>query len=188
MDFQDQETLACYVEEKLRQQIEQVETLTRSLDVELRRQARADGGWSLDQILAHLARTNETYVRQLTSIATETDRDQTGDKPWSPTIGGRLLRWSVNTTMSVRTPKIFHPAVFEEDDDPLEAFLRSQRRLLAMLGRMRHLDWSVIRCTSPASRLVRLNPGDVFLVLAEHVDRHMKQLARQREAVERPSP
>lgn len=191
MRYRDQEALCADVEEKLTRQIERAEALVRPLSADERSKPRSDGGWSVDQILAHLARTNETYLRELSAVeparsasddsAASSGRSspRSAGRRWRPTTAGRLLLWSVTTRLSLPAPKIFQPADLDYEGDALEAFRDTQRALLENLDRNRHAEWSRLSCTSPASSLVRLNLGDVFLVLAEHGERHMKQLERQ---------
>lgn len=178
--FNVQERLAAYVEEKLRRQIDRTQRLVRGLDAEQRRRPRNDGGWSIEQILAHLARMDETYLDELNALLDGSPVSDADEHAWKPTIGGRLLRWSVTAPIRVKTPRIFQPTALTADDDALEAFLARHREVLAVLNRMRPLKWTAARVRSPATSLLRLNPGDVFLVLADHADRHLDQIERQR--------
>lgn len=183
MHFQNQDALYACVRQRLASQIETVEKLTGELNAEQRRQAREDGGWSIDQILIHLARVNETYGRKLEPFSAQAATNDGVASRWKSTLAGRALRWSVTTSRSVKTPRIFRPEVLEYEGDAVDAFLNSQRAILVLLDRLRSMTWSTLRCSSPLSSLVRLNAGDVFLILALHGDRHVKQLERQREEV-----
>ena len=181
--FADQEQLARYVRQKLTAQIDRTEALTRDLSDEQRARERADGGWSVDQILAHLARMNETYVAALGSVAARSSARGSRDRVWKPTLGGRALHWGVTTTIPMWTPRIFQPGRLTRDGDAFVAFVESHRAVLRLVDAMSDKDWRRTRFASPATPLLRLNAGDAFLVLADHAERHMRQLQRQRESV-----
>ncbi|MEX0820551.1 MAG: DinB family protein [Rhodothermales bacterium] len=194
MTFDRQDDLARYVRGSLTRHIQCAETPIAAIDPVRRRQPRADGGWSIDQTLAHLARMDEAYMGTIRrackdgwgstgGIADRGDSsgssDEGRDAPsfaWKPTIAGRVLRWGITGSLPIKTPATFLPERLETTGDVLHAFQSSHRDLLDLMERLKNRRWTGILFSSPATPLLRLNAGDVFLMLAEHGDHHLEHL------------
>lgn len=177
--FHDQAALASYCSTKLSRQIERARALVADLSPEQRRQPREHGGWSIDQILEHLATINGQYIDQIGRV--EDAADASGE--WSPTLAGRFLRWTVTTPRKLKTPRIFEPQPLQASDNALKHFAASQSELLDLIERYQNVSWKKARTSSPASPIMRLNLGDCFLILADHGERHLSQIEEQRAAL-----
>ncbi len=172
--FSDQKELAAYARERLTNQLGRARRLVGGVDDGRLTQPRPDGGWSPAAILEHLAVMNRLYLPKLdTAMATA---EPSSRRDWRPTVGGRLIRWAVTTSIKVKTPSVFKPIDPKCDADSLSRFLCSQEEVLSALERGAALHWKSVRLSSPASNLITLNLGDVFVVLADHGDRHLNQI------------
>ncbi len=139
------------------------------------------GGWSVAQVFEHLAASNESYLTRIPEVL---QRARTaGAAPngaiWKPSFFGNLLIRSLDpsSTRSMPAPKIWRPT-HTRPDGALERFIRSQEQIAALIPGARGVDLTRIRVASPASRLVRVNLGDVFRILVVHGQRHLGQVQR----------
>lgn len=172
--FSNQNDIAAYAGERFKSQITRVQRLTDGVDEEILRLPRPDGGWSAATILDHVAVMNRLYLPKLERAAVSAQPSSRRD--WRPTVAGRMLRRAVTTSMKTKTMSVFNPEESKSDVDAVNRFVRSQEELLRVLDRSATLHWQSARLSSPASNLVKLNMGDVFIVLAEHTDRHLNQI------------
>lgn len=172
--FANQSQLATYVRERLAHQMKRAGTLALGVDQRTLTQPRADGGWSPAAVLDHLAIMNRLYIPKLDQAIVSAEASP--NRGWRPTVGGRLIRWSVTTSIKVKTPALFKPKDPNSDAGSLDRFLRSHEELLDALERSTPLHWQSVHLTSPASSFIKLNLGDVFIVLANHGDRHLNQI------------
>lgn len=143
--------------------------------------APAEGGWSIAQVFEHLCIVNDGYLARMEPLVTRPDAPRAGSgEGWRPTLMGRLLARAFRNPRPLRAPRRFRPAPMARPG-VVQAFLRRQRQLSALLEAARPLAWRRIAVTSPVSRLVRLNLGDCFDILAAHTERHLAQAARLRD-------
>lgn len=181
-----QRELAEECDRRYRAQTARAKELTADLDEKARRRPRADGGWSIDENIAHLAQINLQHLEPLRSAldAQPGASHEAEAAIWKPTTGGRLLIWAMNSPRKMKTPAKFRPDRLDYAGDPVAVFAESQNKLCDLLDRSRLAKWRDVRLHSPASRLVRLNAGDVFVMLADHNDRHLNMVERMREDVD----
>lgn len=172
--FTDQHELATYVRSALADQVKRAKALTTVADEGALMRPRDGGGWSPAAIFDHLAVMNRLYLPKI-ELATAS-AEPAARRDWKPTFSGRLLRWSVTTSIKLKTPSVFRPPDPTSNPDAVTRFLRSHEDLLRALDRSSDLHWKSIRLASPAASFVSLNLGDVFVVLADHGERHLKQI------------
>ena len=147
------------------------------------------GGWSVGQVLEHLVANNQSYFGPIGESLSKADRAPASgdDATWKPTIIGHLLVRSLQSPRKLPTPKVWQPG-----PDPrglvAEVFLDSMAQLGQLMERGRDRHWQAVRLRSPASALIRLNLGDVFLALVVHAERHLGQIDRIRAVPGFPAP
>jgi hypothetical protein len=146
-----------------------------------------DGGWSIAQVFAHLTTANGSYLAPLRRAI---ERDRASGKPashrtWRPTFfGGMLIRsLEPSARRGMPSPKIWRPGAGQAAG-ALEAFLASQESVLDLVRSARGIDLVRARLSSPVSRLIRLNVGDVIRVLVVHDWRHLGQVKRVLDRME----
>jgi len=139
------------------------------------------GGWSVGEVFEHLCVTDGLYEAPLRAVlSAERQRPVPRQSTaWRPTLWGRLLLWSLNPT---NTRKSQAPPAFRIGASPrrhvIEAWLAQVEITRALMRDADGLDLLRLKLSSPAARLIRLNAGDAFAVLAVHAERHMGQVRR----------
>jgi uncharacterized damage-inducible protein DinB len=175
-------------EELLRDSLEQLEqvdqeaqALAGGLSPEELHRPPASGGWSVAQVLAHLAASNGSYVEPLRQAL---ERGKASGAPpagamWKPSLFGGLLLRSLDPASTRRTPspKGWRPTT-TRPERALESFLESQRAIEDLVRSAHGVDLVRARLSSPASRLIRLNAGDAIRIFVVHDRRHMGQIRR----------
>lgn len=160
---------------------EEARTLAGHLSPEQLHWPPPGGGWSVAQVFEHLAASNESYLTRIPEVLQRARA--AGGVPngavWKPSFFGKLLIRSLepSSTRSMPAPKIWRPT-HTRPDGALERFIRSQEQLSALIPEARAVDLTRTRVASPASRLVRVNLGDVFRILVVHGERHLGQVRR----------
>lgn len=148
--------------------------------VEQRSWSPPEGGWSVGQVLEHLVANTESYLGPVQQLLTRPTRlARSGEVTWKPSIMGNLLVRSLRSSRRLPAPKIWQPGPAPRPEI-VEAFLTAMTRLDGLIARAGDSRWEELRLGSPASSLVRLNLGDVFLTLVVHAERHLGQIDRIR--------
>lgn len=156
-----------------------------------------EGGWGIGDVLEHLVASNEDYLVRLRVLVAEgargtgasvaANRPRGGADGWRPSLMGGFLARSLRAPRKLPAPKIWRPASAPRAD-ALERFLAGEREVARLLRDSLDLDWRRTRLASPVSRLVRLNLGDAFEVIAAHSSRHAGQIERLRARADFPKP
>ena len=143
------------------------------------------GGWSIGQVLEHLVLSADSYLNKLRGLVYfhHAAHAELGTTQWDPTVAGWLLVASMRKPWKMKAPKIWQANT--PRPEVLMAFLERQDAITRLLRASAALDWNKVRVASPASALIRLNLGDCFTVLVVHTQRHVDQMQRIREQLER---
>jgi hypothetical protein len=147
-----------------------------------------DGGWGIDQVLEHIAVTNEQFLGKIRACLSNprTPTRKTGDAEWRPTLAGKFLAYVMRNPRKAPAPSLYRPGPSVRPH-VLEGFLRSHLDLQTELERASNVDLRRARTTSPVSGLIPLNLGDCFEVLALHSDRHLSQIERIKKRPDFPA-
>lgn len=141
----------------------------------MRDQRRADGGWSLREVLEHVALTNEGYLPAMTGLAEALTRSPRIAMPWRPTFVGRWLVRSLEMTIALPAPRTIRPGPSPRPD-VLGAVIGTHREVCTLVQRLADTDWASVRMVSPFNSLVRPNFGDAVLAVLRHSERHAEQI------------
>ncbi len=181
-------TQDAFIQDRLReveQVSEQARRLTSDLSAEQLRWTPPGGGWSIAQVFEHLVTAHTQYLESMRPLIQEArERGDHGARgEWRPSLaGGFLLRFvDPKNERKGPSPRSWRPEA-EPRADAVDAFLRTQEELSELLHRAEGLDLNRLRTSSPISRLIRLNLGDCFAILASHGQRHMRQVERIRRS------
>lgn len=146
------------------------------MDARLRGMSPPGGGWSIDAILEHLCLASDLYLARMTEALRAIDAPrQRGE--WRPTLGGRLLAWSMTSRFRLPAPRVIVPGPTPRPD-VLDEFLRGNASLRALLESAGDREWRRVRFGSPLARGLTLNLGDAALVILRHGERHHQQMKR----------
>jgi hypothetical protein len=142
------------------------------------------GGWSVGQVLDHLAISNEEYlvlIRRLMERGSAMP-PAPGHATWKPRlVAGFLWRSLAKEGNRLPAPKQIRPR-----SAPADALARYQASLSgfdALLPATTELPWNALVGRSPLSTLVRPNLGDALMTVVVHCERHHRQIARVRAAL-----
>lgn len=153
-----------------------VAELVRPMEEAMRAAIPSAGGWSIDGILEHICLTSDLYLKSM-SEALSAQRAPREHGRWRPTLGGRLLAWSMTSNLRLPAPRVIVPGPVPRPQ-VLDAFLRGNASLRAMLEAAGDREWRRVRFTSPLERRLTLNLGDAALVMLRHGERHHQQMVR----------
>ncbi len=152
-----------------------------SLSAERLDARRADGGWSVREVLEHMALTNEAYLVPMNKLADVLSQSARADVRWHPTFVGKWLVRSLEMTIPLPAPRRIQPGPSPRAD-VLGAVVGTHAALSALVQQVADTDWRSGRMVSPFSALVRPNFGDAALAVLRHSERHtaqIEQLAHQ---------
>lgn len=136
-----------------------------------------DGGWSIAQVLEHLIISDSLYLPELREIVTN---GKPGTGEWKSTITGGFIIRALQPASTRKTPA---PRVFRPDEpraDVVEACIQVKGALASLIEAAKGVDLRRNKLHSPVSKLIRINLGDAFMILAVHTQRHLQQIARVR--------
>jgi hypothetical protein len=139
---------------------------------------RADGGWSVAQVLEHLVRANTAYMRAMRDLIGAAPRVTiTDETPWQPTFLGKQLARSLQRTMRLPAPGRSRPGP-DAPPDVFAKLLETHRELRSLMQAAASVEWQQLRMPSPLARWVKLNFGDACYVMLRHGERHAGQIER----------
>lgn len=140
------------------------------------------GGWGVGQVLEHLVVVNDSYLSRMRPLiyARDAAHGEDGKAAWEPSVAGWILVGVLRSPRKFPTAHIWKVGP-EARPDVLAAFRNRQQIIITFLRAAAALDWTRVRLSSPANRLVRLNLGDAFMALTVHAQRHIKQMERVRD-------
>jgi hypothetical protein len=169
------------------EEIDEVSERTRALTSDLTEQqlrwSPPEGGWSIARVFEHLASSHRSYLEMLPRViegARENAPPSIGGA-WRPSFAGGLLLRSLDPSSRRRVPAPggWRPAA-EASGSSVGDFLGTQEEVKRLLADADGLDLRRVRTHSPVSRLLPLNLGDCFAIIAVHGRRHMGQVERIR--------
>ena len=175
-----QDELLRDAEEQMEKITAEAQRLAGDLSLHQLQWAPPDGGWSVAQVLDHLATAHGSYLEPLRrAIEQNRAAGPPAHTSWRPSFFGGLLIRSLEPSSSRRvpSPKGWRPAAVQPTGS-LEAFLASQATILELIRAAHGTDLVRARLASPVSRFIRLNAGDAFRVFVVHGWRHLGQVQR----------
>ena len=138
------------------------------------------GGWSVGQVVEHLAVSNEDYLPLLRSLIERgTPHARVAEHAeWKPRlVAGFLWRSLAKEDNRLPAPARIRPSAVVPTD-ALPRYLRTLDECAALLPQAAPLPWNVLVGRSPLSSLVRPNLGDVLMTIVTHAERHHRQIRR----------
>jgi hypothetical protein len=136
--------------------------------------------WSNGQILDHLNTTNESYLPNLEAVAAnEYIPGFWGKIPLVPDFIGQQIKKAVSpeSVKKVKAPAAFAPVLTEIDSTVVDEFLKTQDRLVEVIGKISD-DMGSAVIASPVSEMVTLPVKDALEIIVLHERRHFAQATR----------
>ena len=137
--------------------------------------------WSAGQCLDHLLVSDLQYFPVLKKIAEGKYKMNRWERI-SPFSGffGRMIADQVreNVKRKLKAPGIFTPSSSDIDNGIHERFQKHLDSLIAYVAACSLEDLDQVKITSPVSKLITYNLRHTFLLLSEHLHRHLNQAER----------
>jgi hypothetical protein len=182
-------TTATELQQRLTRVLDTVEREFRLLTDEQLRTKPANGGWSIVECLQHLNLAERYYIRQLQhkvdklGLVQYTADDQQLESGWV----GRLLLGIVDPKSKRKfpAPGIVRPRPASELDpaDVMKQFVELQTLLHVLLDKAIYLNWNRAKTATLFGSWIKINVGDMLVMLVAHTERHMAQAMRVKEGV-----
>lgn len=141
------------------------------------RTRRADGGWSVGEVLEHMCLSNAAYLERMRAMVDGGGPAGAAGGAWRPTLTGGLVTRALEAPARLRAPRSIQPGPTPRPD-VLAALVATHDAVRALLDRAAALDWRRLRMTSPWAWFVRPNFGDACLIVLRHGERHAGQIER----------
>lgn len=150
----------------------------------------ADGGWSMDECVAHLTLTNQRYVpilAEASDAAPAFDEDTGPPAHLHRDLAGRLLSWMMEPPVRFRLPTRaeFTPQGPVSRNRTVAEFDAAQAAIQQQIRAMDGLDITTIRVTSPFNASIRYSAYSALHILVAHERRHLWQAERVRDGLRR---
>ena len=151
-----------------------------------------NGGWSIDECIAHITLTNQRYVPILAEASDAAPAFDDDDIPahLHRDLAGRFLTWMMEPPVRIRVPTRpeFTPRDTVSRPRTMAAFAAAQAAIQQQIRAMDGLDITTIRVTSPFNKSVKYSAYSALHILAAHERRHLWQAERVREALQQKAP
>lgn len=133
--------------------------------------------WSVGECLDHLVVTHKLYnskIKELQPLFKDSDE---GSFEFKHTFSGRMILKYVdpNSTTKAKTFKVFKPSLREINTNIIGSFCEEVETMISFAEKLRGVDLTKIKISSPVTKLLRMNVGDVLLINLYHDKRHINQ-------------
>ena len=144
-----------------------------------------DGGWSIAQVLEHLLITDGSYVEALRRALP--NAPQATSSNWMPSlVGGFLVRsLAPDNARRLPAPRRWWPGPGSRAN-PVAEYIELREEVIALMADAQGKDLRRTKLSSPVSKYIRINLGDVFMALIVHTRRHLRQIERIKAQPEFP--
>lgn len=177
-------TTATDLQARLTQVLNTVEREFGSLTDDQLRTKPANGGWSIVECLQHLNLAERYYIRQLQhkvdklGLVQHSPTDQSLESGWV----GRLLLNIVDPKSKRKfpAPGLVRPRA-AADLNPAEVtaqFMELQTLLRSLLDKAVYLNWNSDKTSTLFGKWIKINVGDMLVMLVAHTERHLAQAMR----------
>jgi hypothetical protein len=160
---------------------ERIMSIVRPIDPAKLNEHPEPKGWSVAQVLEHLCRADEQYIKPMMELLNQARPDAAAPlRAWQPSFLGGRIASSLENPKPIR----FGPPGFRPGPSPrngvVEAFHTGEMRFLQTMDDAASYDWHALRLHSPAMPqwLPKMNLGDAFRIHVVHVTRHSRQIER----------
>lgn len=164
--------------EQTRQIIIQVEKLKKLDDPTLHWRQRA-GSWNILECIEHLNRYGNFYLPEMEGAI------KNSGKPAEPEFKSGLLGGYFAKSMlprkrlnKMKTFKDKNPLNASLEKNVIDTFITQQLKLIELLDQSSKVSLNRVKIKTSISKFIRLNLGDAFQVLINHMLRHLLQIEK----------
>ena len=139
-----------------------------------------DDTWCVAQIVEHMRNLNDKYLIGVSEVIRERRHKETTPQEYSPNGIGRRVIQAVGPdgNANLPVPKKFRPQMDSLPRDVTTLFLDQLAAVDEIINESVGVNLRKSKVSSPVSRMLRFQLGDVFKIILVHNDRHLRQVDR----------
>jgi hypothetical protein len=133
--------------------------------------------WSIGECIDHLTVTHKSYNSKIKQLKPLNKDSTKGSVQFKHTFSGRIILKYVdpNSTTRTKTFKVFEPSTRNIKTNIIKSFCEEVEALISFAEQLQGIDLTKLKISSPVSKLLRMNIGDVLLINLYHDKRHLNQ-------------
>ncbi len=133
--------------------------------------------WSVGECIDHLVVTHKLYNSKIKELQPLAEVSGEGSFKFKHTFSGRMILKYVdpNSTTRAKTFKVFKPSMRQINTNIIRSFCEEVETMISFAEKLRGVDITKIKISSPVTKLLRMNVGDVLLINLYHDKRHINQ-------------
>ena len=159
----------------MEEQIERGRAVGRKLDVSGLNFKPDPKRWSAGQIFEHMMLANAYYLPVMKAAIEGAPRSKSGDVV-QHTWFGRFVIKGAGPDGNAPAPKSLHPRGGSFDTTVVDKWATQTQAFLDLARRSHGIDLCSMRIKNPFIPLFKANLADCFEILAEHTERHIRQI------------
>lgn len=167
--------------------LSEVEEIIAGLDDDILNTQEAAGKWSMLQCLKHLSIANNIYVENIEKALGKYPQkpEETFSSHWKGDYFTKMIspRENGEVKNNMKTFKSMDPAKALKPKETIDEFFKTHRKLIDLMRQSANYSLNKVKVPTALGPLVKLRLGDAFRFLLGHLDRHVLQLKRIRQAV-----
>jgi hypothetical protein len=171
------------VERRLEEQIERGKSVGKKLDVSGLNFKVDPAKWSAGQIFEHMMLANANYLPVMKGAIDGAPRSRVGDSI-QHTWFGKFIMKGAGPDGNAPAPKSLHPRGNSFDTTIVDKWTTQTQAFLDLARRSHGVDLCSMKIKNPFVPLFKVNLADCFEILAEHTERHIRQIESLAEKAE----
>lgn len=136
--------------------------------------------WSIGECISHLVNSNKLYLNKIERILKSVSDAEEKDFPYKQSFIGKMIAKGIDPSnvRKIKTFKVFYPDASSISQNIIDNYFKSSENLTQLAKKMKHLNIRKTKLSSPANKLLRMNLGDVLIIISKHDERHLNQAER----------
>jgi hypothetical protein len=136
--------------------------------------------WSIGECISHLINSNALYLSKIESIIASNTSAPAKDFSYKQSFVGKLIVKGVTPAneRKSKTFKVFFPDASEISKSIINDYAASSQKFIELAYKLRHLDLTKLKLSSPVNKVLRMNLGDPLILIPKHDERHLNQAER----------
>ena len=163
------------VERRLEEQIERGKAVGAKLDAAKLNWTPDAGRWTIAQIFGHMMLANGGYLPSMKAAIQGAPRAKVGDSVQHTWLGKFIIK-GAGPDGNAPAPKSLHPKPGPYDLSIVDKWAAQTQSLLDLSRSAHGIDLCSMKIKSPFIPFLSANLADCFEILAEHTERHIRQI------------
>jgi len=136
--------------------------------------------WSVGECINHIITTNQLYLAKIAKFIRLLPTGSEKDYLYSQSFMGKMIAKAVDpaNVRKFKTFKVFIPHKSTVRKTIVEDYVNLSKQFIEQINKTPYIDLKKVRLSSPANILVRINLGDVLIIIPKHDKRHLNQADR----------